>query len=491
MIIEKTDPNFYEINQLPETFQKLVKEVNEEIINMIKILIKKPKFEKFNNSKFINEIQKTFKDEWMGKTIIKNSNKNPSRIIIHGAKQHWDFYDDIKTVEPNQIHQVYFDLLKLVEKSLKDKINKITKTWGLQFKLAGDWLDQIYQFEFHLTSGVSDFLHNHFHNKKFITENQIINDNFKYIETYINSKGDDMNNFYLKEDEFDDWEQFISEDTDVDIDPPELPDELDEPEPEKEEKPKQDKSLTQQRHAEEEDKNGVRRKKLYIAFIEWAKEFDSKNTFGSLFQKDTFRVTYPFIPEEMRYFYRLANPLQCVLSGNLTFFSVERIREVNRRNAQFTTELMIFAATLEDVRVFNRKDKKIYQGKEEESGRVTLLQVLSIDFDNYLQKMIGHGDILNAPLEETKVESVQEYNERTRNDAELYQEGKKINTDNERSLTPAERVIVQQRFGDVDCSFKYKEGEGYRAHTHRASTEYYETLYKLPIEKVNFVSSTS
>ena len=51
----------------------------------------------------------------------------------------------------------------------------------------------------------------------------------------------------------------------------------------------------------ESSKNGVRRKKLYVAFIEWAKEYNSKNTFGSIFDKDIFHNVYPFVPDEMRY----------------------------------------------------------------------------------------------------------------------------------------------------------------------------------------------
>lgn len=149
----------------------------------------------------------------------------------------------------------------------------------------------------------------------------------------------------------------------------------------------------------ESDKNGVRRKKLYIAFIEWAKAYNPKNTFGSVFDKDAFNVTYPFVPHEMRYFYRLANPMLCVLAGNLTFFAVAELKNLNMKNSRLS-EMMIFAATDNDMRVFNNKDKKVYRGTEE-NGMLKLNEVLGDTFDIYLQKMINQGDILNSPLEES------------------------------------------------------------------------------------------
>ena len=166
--------------------------------------------------------------------------------------------------------------------------------------------------------------------------------------------------------------------------------------PPPQEKPK---SLPKQRDAEESDKNGVRRKKLYIAFIEWCKAYNPKNTFGSVFDKDAFNITYPFVPQEMRYFYRLANPMLCVLGGDLTFFALAELRKLNAKNTRLN-EAMIFAATPEDLRVFNRSDGKVYQAVEE-GGQIKLTQVLGDTFDNYLQNMIKQGDILNAPLEES------------------------------------------------------------------------------------------
>lgn len=147
----------------------------------------------------------------------------------------------------------------------------------------------------------------------------------------------------------------------------------------------------------EEDKNGVNRKKLYIAFIEWCKSVNNKNVFGSVFDKDIFKTNYPFVPHEMRYFYRLANPMLCVLQGDLTFFQLSELMKVNGNNKQLS-EYMIFAATPDQLRVFSNKDKKIYNATEE-NGNIKILQMLGETFDLYIQAMVGRGDILHAPIE--------------------------------------------------------------------------------------------
>ena len=165
------------------------------------------------------------------------------------------------------------------------------------------------------------------------------------------------------------------------------------------EKPKEE-SYPKKIDRAEEDKNGVRRKKLYIAFIEWAKEYNPKNIFGSIFDKDVFQTVYPFVPQKMRYFYRLANPMLCVLSGNLTFFAAGELKKLNAKNSKLN-EFMIFAATDNDLRVYNNADGKIYRAVEE-NGMIKLDVAIADTFDIYIQNMINQGDILNGPVDENK-----------------------------------------------------------------------------------------
>lgn len=179
--------------------------------------------------------------------------------------------------------------------------------------------------------------------------------------------------------------------------PPSMPDDDPAPTEEPKEEPEKE-SMPKKTDRAESSKNGVRRKKLYIAFIEWCKEYNNKNTFGSIFDKDAFKISYPFVPDEMRYFYRIANPMLCVLGGDLTFFPASELRKLNSKNSHLN-EMMIFAATPNDTRVFNVKDKKVYRGTEE-NGMIKLNEVLGETFDGYIQKMINKGDILNGPIEE-------------------------------------------------------------------------------------------
>ena len=158
-------------------------------------------------------------------------------------------------------------------------------------------------------------------------------------------------------------------------------------------------SLPKAADAQESDKNGVNRKKLYIAFIEWAKSYNARNTFGSLFDKDVFDVTYPFVPHEMRYFYRLANPILCVLSGKLTFFQVSELRKLNADNPDMK-DALIFAATENDYRAFSTRDKRVYLAVDKPDGSgIQFTRALADSFDLYIQNMIGKGDILHGDVD--------------------------------------------------------------------------------------------
>ena len=196
----------------------------------------------------------------------------------------------------------------------------------------------------------------------------------------------------------------------IDTDEPESTEEDPPTEDEPEENPKEDAtdeapniieptSLPKAADAQETDKNGVNRKKLYIAFIEWAKSYNARNTFGSLFDKDVFDVTYPFVPHEMRYFYRLANPILCVLSGKLTFFQVSELRKLNADNPDMK-DALIFAATENDYRAFSTRDKRVYLAVDKPDGSgIQFTRALADSFDLYIQNMIGKGDILHGDVD--------------------------------------------------------------------------------------------
>lgn len=147
-------------------------------------------------------------------------------------------------------------------------------------------------------------------------------------------------------------------------------------------------SLPKQADKAENNKNGVERKQLYMEFIEYAKGINNKNTFGSVFDKMAFKTTYTFVPHELRYFYRLANPLLCVLENELTFFSLAELGKINKDNPH-RDKMLIFASNGDSLRVFNSNDKLVYKATEEQLKSGKLVDKIGASFDSYIEKIIG------------------------------------------------------------------------------------------------------
>lgn len=241
-------------------------------------------------------------------------------------------------------------------------------------------------------------------------------DNLFNLSSYLEADDQSEENDQVEEDDtppnidLGDEEIESDEPPTIDTDEPESTEEDPSTENEPEEDPKEDTtneapsiieptSLPKAADAQETDKNGVNRKKLYIAFIEWAKSYNARNTFGSLFDKEVFDVTYPFVPHEMRYFYRLANPILCVLSGKLTFFQVSELRKLNADNPDMK-DALIFAATENDYRAFSTRDKRVYLAVDKPDGSgIQFTRALADSFDLYIQNMIGKGDILHGDVD--------------------------------------------------------------------------------------------
>lgn len=142
------------------------------------------------------------------------------------------------------------------------------------------------------------------------------------------------------------------------------------------------------------EKNGTNRKKLYEAFVKYAKECNKNNVFNNIWDWKAFTETYPFVPYEMRYFYRLANPILCVLEDNLTFFQVSELEKLNSENDKFS-DIIIFAATLDNMRVYNTKDKKVYMAVDN-NGSLKIKELIATSFDEFIQMIVNQGDILNS-----------------------------------------------------------------------------------------------
>ena len=142
----------------------------------------------------------------------------------------------------------------------------------------------------------------------------------------------------------------------------------------------------------EEEKNGKNRKRLYYAFINYAKKQNDKNLFSSIYDPDAFQVEFSFIPESIRYFYRMANPVICIFD-DLTFFSLNEIKEANKNNPQRLNYLVIASSDDYSV-VISLKDEKIYKATLNKND-FKVLEVLAKSFDLWIQGLIGNTDFLN------------------------------------------------------------------------------------------------
>jgi len=73
----------------------------------------------------------------------------------------------------------------------------------------------------------------------------------------------------------------------------------------------------------------------------------------------------------------------------------------------------------------------------------------------------------------------------------IYKIAKKKEKKEKKELTPKERTQVKDKFGNnLGCSF-FKDEDGYFCTTHRARSDSYESINKIPKSAVSFIESTS
>jgi len=73
---------------------------------------------------------------------------------------------------------------------------------------------------------------------------------------------------------------------------------------------------------------------------------------------------------------------------------------------------------------------------------------------------------------------------------EKYKIAKKDKKEDKEPLDSKEREEIKRRFGeDLECSFA-KDKDGYFCYTHRARSDSYPTIAKIPRSKVEFIGST-
>ena len=143
----------------------------------------------------------------------------------------------------------------------------------------------------------------------------------------------------------------------------------------------------------EDEKNGKNRKRLYVAFIQHAKRRNKRNVFSSIFDSNCFDDVFSFIPESLRYFYRMANPVLCVID-DIVIFSLNELKKANAKNNQKQKYLIIASTTDYDVICIQLSNGKIFNAKIKDDKLVVGSQI-AVSFDKWIQKLIGNVDFLN------------------------------------------------------------------------------------------------
>lgn len=122
-----------------------------------------------------------------------------------------------------------------------------------------------------------------------------------------------------------------------------------------------------------------------------------------------------------------------------------------------------------------------------------LIRYVTVDIKtlrNSASKILKRDDVSKVKNESVEFFG-ESYDDLYKECVELFEErSAKVDKRSLRSLTPEERKIADERFGEISCSIMWNK-HGYFATTHRARSDYYPTLEKLPKAKVAFVSSTS
>lgn len=105
--------------------------------------------------------------------------------------------------------------------------------------------------------------------------------------------------------------------------------------------------------------DGNARKEQYQAFADALKAIDGDNVFGTIFDDDIFKSEYRIVPYEMRFFYRLQNPIS-VASGDFEFIPFGADIIDAQEKYDLGKKMFVFATYSEKPVFFNQLDKTIW-----------------------------------------------------------------------------------------------------------------------------------
>jgi len=160
-----------------------------------------------------------------------------------------------------------------------------------------------------------------------------------------------------------------------------------------------------------QEKDGNARKALYEEFVNKLKEIVPNTTFGTIFDKDAFKTEFKIIPYELRYFYRLANPIMVEID---TFKFIPYGKELLDAQSKYGLgkKLFVFATDSDRPVFFNQLDKTVWNNEIKISDSFDAF--IEVFKDNgslpEIEDQIPEENVDNSEIEENPDQSTPEEN---------------------------------------------------------------------------------
>lgn len=137
---------------------------------------------------------------------------------------------------------------------------------------------------------------------------------------------------------------------------------------------------------DQDNLDGNARKEMYQNFANVMIQNNKSCVFGTIFDQDIFKSEYKIVPYEMRYFYRLQNPVS-VEVGELRFipFGTELLEAQEKYD--LGKKMFVFATNNDKPIFFNQLDKTIWFNDDK----------LSDTFDGFIEQLIQSNGEINIP----------------------------------------------------------------------------------------------
>ena len=137
---------------------------------------------------------------------------------------------------------------------------------------------------------------------------------------------------------------------------------------------------------DQDNLDGNQRKEMYQTFADTLTRVNNKNVFGTIFDQDVFKSEYKIVPYEMRYFYRLQNPVS-VEVGDFKFipFGADLLEAQDKYD--LGKKMFVFATYNDKPVFFNMLDKTIWANDDK----------VNDTFDGFIDSMIQSNGEFSVP----------------------------------------------------------------------------------------------